>query len=85
VAEFIPGYDMVTAIGLLGPAGMPPQLAAKIAAEVAKAVKLPQVASRLVPIGMEPYGSTPAQYTALIEKDLAKYSLAVKLSGAKAN
>jgi tripartite-type tricarboxylate transporter receptor subunit TctC len=85
VAEFIPGYDFVTGIGLLGPAGMPPQLVSKLAAEVAKAVKLPAVAGRLVPIGLEPYGSTPAEYTALIERDLAKYSVAVKLSGAKAN
>lgn len=85
VAEFIPGYDFVTGIGLLGPAGMPPQIVSKLAAEVAKAVKQPQVAARLVPIGLDPYGSTPAEFTALIERDLKKYSTAVKLSGAKAN
>ena len=85
VAEFIPGYDFVTAIGLLGPAGMPPQIVSKLATEVAKAVKQPQVAGRLVPIGMEPYGSSPAEYRELIERDLKKYSAAVKISGAKAN
>jgi tripartite-type tricarboxylate transporter receptor subunit TctC len=85
VAEFIPGYDFVTGIGLLGPAGMPPQIVSKLAAEVAKAVKLPNVTSRLIPIGLDPYGSTPAEFTALIERDLKKYSTAVKISGAKVN
>jgi tripartite-type tricarboxylate transporter receptor subunit TctC len=85
VAEFIPGYDFVTGIGLLGPAGMPPQIVSKLAAEVAKAVKLPSVTSRLIPIGMDPYGSTPAEFAALIERDLKKYATAVKISGAKVN
>jgi tripartite-type tricarboxylate transporter receptor subunit TctC len=85
VAEFIPGYDFVTGIGLLGPAGMPPQIVSKLAAEVAKAVKLPSVTSRLIPIGMDPYGSTPAEFAAMIERDLKKYSTAVKISGAKVN
>jgi tripartite-type tricarboxylate transporter receptor subunit TctC len=85
VAELIPGYDFVTGIGLLGPAGMPPQIVSKLAAEVAKAVKLPNVTSRLIPIGLDPYGSTPAEFTALIERDLKKYSTAVKISGAKVN
>jgi tripartite-type tricarboxylate transporter receptor subunit TctC len=85
VAEFIPGYDFVTPMGLLGPANMPPQIVSKIAAEVAKVVKMPQVASRLIPIGLEPTATTPAGFTALIERDLKKYSVAVKQSGAKAN
>lgn len=85
VAEFIPGYDFVTPMGLLGPAGMPPQVVAKLAAEVSKAVKQPQVAARLIPVGLEPNASTPAEFTAMIERDLKKYSVAVKLSGAKVN
>jgi tripartite-type tricarboxylate transporter receptor subunit TctC len=85
VAEFIAGYDFVTPMGLLGPAGMPPQVVSKIAAEVAKVVKLPQVSSRLVPIGLEPTSTSPAEFTAMIERDLKKYSVAVKQSGAKAN
>ena len=85
VAEFVPGYDFVTPMGLLGPAGMPPQVVAKLAGEVTKALKQPQVAARLIPIGLEPHGSTPAEFAALIERDLKKYSVAVKLSGAKAN
>ena len=85
VAEYIPGYDFVTGIGLLGPAGMPPQIVSKLAAEVAKAVKQPHVAGRLIPIGLEPYGSSPSEFRDLIERDLKKYSVAVKLSGAKAN
>jgi tripartite-type tricarboxylate transporter receptor subunit TctC len=85
VAEFIPGYDFVTGIGLLAPAGTPAAIVAKLAAEVGTAMKLPQVGARLTPLGMDPVGSTPAEYTSLIERDLKKYAVAVKISGAKTN
>lgn len=85
VSEFIPGYDFTTAIGLLAPAGTPAAIVSRLAGEVAKAMKQPDMAARLTPLGMEAFGSTPEAYDAQIRSDLAKYSVAVKISGAKVN
>lgn len=85
VAEYIPGYDFTTGIGLLAPAGTPPAIVNRISAAVGQALKNPDLTARLVSLGLDPVGSTPEAFTALIRKDLARYSTAVKLSGAKIN
>lgn len=85
VAEFIPGYDFATGIGLLARAGTPAPVVSRLAGEVAKAMKHPETAARLTPLGMTPVGSTPEEYADLIRRDLKKFSTAVKLSGAKAD
>lgn len=84
VSEFIPGYDFVTGMGLLGPVGTPPAIIARLTGEVAKVMQKPDLAARLVGLGIEAVGGTPEAYAALIKSDLAKYSIAVKISGAKA-
>lgn len=85
VSEFIPGYDFTSALGLLAPAGTPTAVVSKLAGEVAKAMKRPESAERLTPLGMDPIGSTPEAYAEVIRRDLKKYATAVKLSGAKAD
>lgn len=85
VAEYIPGYDFTTGIGLLAPAGTPAAVVNRISAAVGQALKNPELSARLVSLGLDPVGSTPEAFTALIRKDLARYSTAVKLSGAKIN
>jgi tripartite-type tricarboxylate transporter receptor subunit TctC len=85
VAEFIPGYDFTTGIGLLARAGTPAPILSKLGGEIAKAMKHPQTVARLTPLGMTPVGSTPVEYADLIRRDLKKFATAVKISGAKAD
>ena len=84
MAAFIPGYDFFTGIGLSAPTGTPAAIVYKISGEVAKAMQHPDVVARLTALGMEPVGSTPEAYAALIRSDL-RYSAALKISGAKVN
>jgi tripartite-type tricarboxylate transporter receptor subunit TctC len=79
----VPGYDFVAEIGMLAPAGTPPEIVAKLAAEVQKAVKQPDVAARFKQLGIEPVGSTPDAYDALNRENYGKYEKVVKASGAK--
>jgi tripartite-type tricarboxylate transporter receptor subunit TctC len=85
LAEFIPGYDYTVAIGLYAPAGTPSAIVTRIAAEVAKAVQHPETVARFTPLGIDPVGSTPDAFVAVIRRDLERYSTAVKSSGARAN
>jgi tripartite-type tricarboxylate transporter receptor subunit TctC len=80
----VPGYDFGPEIGVLAPAGLPPALLAKISAEIAKAVRQPEVSQRYLQLGIEPLGSTPEAYTARIRAAYERYAIVVKASGAKA-
>ena len=85
VSETIPGYDFVSEIGLLAPAGTPQPVIAKLAAEVAKAVRHPDVVQRLTALGAVPVGNTPEAYGEMMKRNLVRYAKAVKDSGARAD
>ncbi len=84
VAELgLPGYDFAPEIGVLAPAGTPPALLGRIAAEIAKAGRQPEVSQRFLQLGIEPVGSTPEAYAARIRAAYDRYAQVVKSSGAK--
>ncbi len=85
VAELgVPGYDFAPEIGVLAPAGMPPALVARISAEIAKAVRAPEVTQRYQQLGIDAVGSTPESYGARNRAAYERYAEVVKASGAKA-
>jgi tripartite-type tricarboxylate transporter receptor subunit TctC len=83
IAETVPGFSAVSAIGIIGPAGMPPALLQKISAEIGQVVRSAEVVSRMQQLGMEPVGSTSEQYTAQIRQDIDKWAAIVKSAGIK--
>jgi tripartite-type tricarboxylate transporter receptor subunit TctC len=85
ISETIPGFDFVSEIGLVAPAGTPQPVIAKLAAEVAKAVKHPDVVQRLTALGAVPVGNSPEAYGEMMKRNLARYAKAVKDSGARAD
>jgi len=85
VAELgVPGYDFAPEIGVLAPGGIPPGLVARMSAEIAKAVKSPDVSQRYLQLGIEAVGSTPEAYSARIRAAYDRYAQVVKASGTKA-
>jgi tripartite-type tricarboxylate transporter receptor subunit TctC len=79
----IPGYDYVAEIGMLAPAGTPREIIQRLAGEIAKVVKQPDVLQRFTQLGIDPAGSTPEAYAMLNKSDYEKYAKLVKASGAK--
>jgi tripartite-type tricarboxylate transporter receptor subunit TctC len=79
----IPGYDFVAEIGFYAPAGTPQEIVSRLAAEVQKAVKQPDVVQRFTQLGIDPVGSTPEAYNAANRENHRKYEALVKASGAK--
>ena len=61
MAETVPGYDTEVWWGLLGPAGMPPDVVAKLSHDFVAALNTDQVKERLNKLGAMPIGSSPAQ------------------------
>jgi len=84
IAETIPGFDFAPTFGLFAPNGTPREIIVKIGADVAQAVKLPDIVERMRNLGIEPLGVSGDEWARLLKSDAERYSKAVKLSGAKA-
>lgn len=79
----LPGYRISTEIGFVAPSGTPKPVIEKLNSEIVKALKTPEIAQRLITLGMEPVGSTPEQYTESIRANYELYGRLVKISGAR--
>ena len=84
IAEMIPGFDFAPTFGFFSPAGLPKDIAAKIAADVADALKAPEVATRFANLDIIPIGASGEEFAVSLKADAERYAKAVKLSGAKA-
>ena len=83
IAETLPGFVTGSYQGLLAAAGTPRDIVQRIATEVAKVVRAPDVRERLAALGAEPVGSTPAEFAAHIRNEIDKWARVVKQSGAR--
>lgn len=80
----LPGFDLTTWFGLMVPAGTPPEIVAKLNAEVVHALNSKDMRERLEKMGAEPpVNNTPEHFAAFIRSEAAKYAKVVKDSGAK--
>jgi tripartite-type tricarboxylate transporter receptor subunit TctC len=77
-------FEAESWLAILGPAGIPPQVVAKLNSEIALALQLPDVKERLAKLGLEVVASSPAAYTQMLQADVPKWGKAVKDSGAVA-
>jgi len=78
IADTVPGFEAVTWIGLLAPAGTPKEIVARMHREIEKIVQLPEVQERLSASGAEPVASTPEQFGAYLASEVAKWGRVVK-------
>ncbi len=79
----LPGFDVGTWFGILVPVATPPDIVAKLNAEIVKIVNAPDVRKQLLEMGSEPVGNTSAQMASQIKAELEAFeSLAkqIKLS-----
>jgi len=79
----LPGYEASAWTGLVVPRGTPASVIARLNAETLKALATKEVRDLLAKQGTEPAGNSPEEFAALIDKDIEKWSRAVKASGAK--
>ena len=80
IGETVRGYDVTSSYGLLLPAGAPRVIIARLHSETAAIVKKPDVQEKLVALGFEPEGNSPAEFAAQIRSELAKWAKVVKIA-----
>ena len=70
----LPGFNSISWIGLLAPAGTPTEIVEKIAADVRELIATDDLRSRLVGLGAVPRATTPAEFGKMIEADRKRYA-----------
>jgi len=78
IADTLPGFEAVTWVGLLAPAGTPKEIVARMQAEVAGVVRSPEVRERFSASGAEPVASTPEQFGAYLAAEVKKWGQVVR-------
>jgi tripartite-type tricarboxylate transporter receptor subunit TctC len=81
----VPGFDAVSWIGALVPAGTPKDIVNKLNTDLVAVIGMPDVKERLSASGAELAGSTPEQLAEHIRNETEKWAKAVKASGATAD
>ena len=84
VNTVLPGYQVEIWFGLLGPAGMPADVVAKLNDAVGKTLALPDLQARFQNFGVIAKGSTPKQLGDLIADEVPRWAQVVREAGIKA-
>jgi tripartite-type tricarboxylate transporter receptor subunit TctC len=69
---------------MLAPAGTPRAIISKLGDEIAKIMRMPDVRAKLVGIGADPLGSTPAQFENFRKAEVVKVTTLISRAGIKA-
>jgi len=78
----LPGYETLAWGGVVAPAGLPPEVAARLNSELNKALKTASLKAAYFNMGFEPSGGSSADFTALMKSEIPKWQAVIKRSGA---
>jgi tripartite-type tricarboxylate transporter receptor subunit TctC len=81
IGETLPGFEVMSWLGLAAPAGIPRPIIERLNHEVAEILKLPDIREKLAGVGNIPMASTPEQMQDYIERDAARWSRVVDIKG----
>ena len=79
----VPGYEMDVWYGLFAPKGTPKAVIDKIAADAIRIMQAADMRERWSAVGVEPAGTTPAEFTARYRDELVKWEKVVKAANLK--
>ena len=74
----IKGVESAALVGLVGPAALPADVKATLQKQVAAAIHTPAISQKLIEFGVEPVGSSSADYAALLKSENARWHKLIK-------
>jgi tripartite-type tricarboxylate transporter receptor subunit TctC len=83
IGESVPGYEANSWCGLGVPRGTPPEIIARLNAEINAGLADPATRSRLAAVAAAPIFYTPDGFGAYVARDVDKWGKVIKASGAK--
>jgi len=81
----VKGYAVDAWFGIVGPAGVPKELVAKLNAAIVNGLKSADVKQRFGDLGYEAIGDSPEQFAVTIRADIEKFGRVIKAAGIKAD
>jgi tripartite-type tricarboxylate transporter receptor subunit TctC len=81
IAETVPGYDVSSWYAIFAPAKTPPEIIAKLHADIAIALADTATKQRLEQLGVIVVGSTPAELAAFFKREMDKWGPLIKEAG----
>jgi tripartite-type tricarboxylate transporter receptor subunit TctC len=83
IAEYVPGYELVSSQALFVPARTPPEIVGKISADTNAVLAEPAMRDKLRDMGYAAGGSSPAELGALLKSEIERWTALVKSLGIK--
>jgi tripartite-type tricarboxylate transporter receptor subunit TctC len=80
----LPGFDVENWWGILGPAGLPPELLAKLNADIHAALREPRSQERLRALGVGLELTTPEAFGGLINREIERWEPVIRAAGIRA-
>ena len=80
----VPGYETGSWYGITAPAGTPRAVVSRLNKEITTVLGTPDFREQLLNAGADPMQTTPEQFAAYVQIEIAKWAKVIKLSGAKA-
>jgi tripartite-type tricarboxylate transporter receptor subunit TctC len=75
------GVSIDSSIGVVAPAGTPPETIAKLRKDLDHVLHLRRVRQQLEDLGFDPLEDTPTQFAAALRRDIERYSVAARRLG----
>jgi tripartite-type tricarboxylate transporter receptor subunit TctC len=79
----VPNFEVSGLIGLIAPAGTPPDVIQKINAAAVKTLQVPEVRERLVALATIPMGGPPDRLAKVIRDDVDKWARVIRTANLK--
>jgi tripartite-type tricarboxylate transporter receptor subunit TctC len=77
----IPGFDLLSWVGLFAPANTPPQVVDLLARELQKMLARPELKARFIDAGAETFWSGPKEFDAYVRSELIKWTTVIREAG----
>ena len=77
----LPGFEVNVWYGLFAPRGTPAKVVDKIAMDVTRLLKTPDMRERFSALGVEAEGTSPAEFKAYFRHDMEKWRRVVAAAG----
>jgi tripartite-type tricarboxylate transporter receptor subunit TctC len=81
LSETYPGFEMVSWFGILGPAGLPREVSAKVHREMGRTLAAPEVRERLVERGFDIVASSPEEFLRFARAESDKFGKLIRENG----
>jgi tripartite-type tricarboxylate transporter receptor subunit TctC len=77
----IPGFDLLSWVGMFAPANTPPPVVELLARELQKMLARPELKGRFLDAGAETFWSGPQEFDAYVRSELVKWTSVIKQAG----